>query len=57
MKKSLINIIQIWMTEMKEIMHDKGIMIFIIFVPLCYQRGGARRSICSNRRLQQFDKS
>ena len=36
MKKSLINIIQIWMTEMKEIMHDKGIMIFIIFVPLCY---------------------
>ena len=36
MKKSLINIIQIWMTEMKEIMHDKGILIFIIFVPLCY---------------------
>lgn len=36
MKKSLINIIQIWMTEMKEIMHDKGILVFIIFVPLCY---------------------
>ena len=36
MKRTLINIIQIWMTEMKEIMHDKGILIFIIFVPLCY---------------------
>ena len=24
------------MTELKEIMHDKGIMIFILFVPLCY---------------------
>ena len=36
MKKSFINIIQIWMTELKEIMHDKGILIFIIFVPLCY---------------------
>lgn len=36
MKKSLINIIQIWMTEMNEIIHDKGILIFIIFVPLCY---------------------
>ena len=36
MKRRFINIIQIWMTEMKEIMHDKGILIFIIFVPLCY---------------------
>lgn len=36
MKKTLINIIQIWMTELKEIMRDKGILIFIIFVPLCY---------------------
>ena len=36
MKRSLINIIQIWMTEMREIMRDKGILIFIIFVPLCY---------------------
>ena len=36
MKRTLINIIQIWMTEMKEIMRDKGILIFIIFVPLCY---------------------
>ena len=36
MTKSIINIIQIWMTELKEIMHDKGIMIFILFVPLCY---------------------
>ena len=36
MKKTLINIIQIWMTEMKEIMRDKGILVFIIFVPLCY---------------------
>ena len=24
------------MTELREIMHDKGILIFIIFVPLCY---------------------
>lgn len=30
MKRTLINIIQIWMTEMKEIMHDKGILIFIL---------------------------
>lgn len=36
MKRTLINIIQIWMTEMKEIMRDKGILIFIIFVPMCY---------------------
>lgn len=36
MTRSIINIIQIWMTELKEIMHDKGIMIFILFVPLCY---------------------
>lgn len=36
MKMLNSNIIQIWMTEMKEIMHDKGILIFIIFVPLCY---------------------
>lgn len=36
MKRTFINIIQIWMTETREIMHDKGILIFIIFVPLCY---------------------
>ena len=36
MTRSIINIIQIWMTELREIMHDKGILIFIIFVPLCY---------------------
>ena len=36
MIRSFVNIIQIWMTELKEIMHDKGILIFIIFVPLCY---------------------
>ena len=36
MTRSIINIIQIWITELKEIMHDKGIMIFILFVPLCY---------------------
>ena len=36
MKRTLINIIQIWMTEMTEIMRDKGILVFIIFVPLCY---------------------
>lgn len=36
MKRSLINITQIWMTELKEIMHDKGILVFILFVPLCY---------------------
>ena len=36
MKRSFVNIIQIWRTELKEIMHDKGILIFIIFVPLCY---------------------
>lgn len=50
MTRSIINIIQIWMTELREIMHDKGILIFIIFVPLCYplllllclhKRGGA----------------
>lgn len=36
MRRNFISIIQVWMTEFKEIMRDKGILIFIIFVPLCY---------------------
>lgn len=34
--KSLLNIFQIWYCEIKNIFHDKGIMIFILFVPLVY---------------------
>ncbi len=36
MKRTIVNILQIWMTELSEIIRDKGILIFIIFVPLCY---------------------
>ncbi len=36
MRRTFISIIQVWITEFKEIMRDKGILIFIIFVPLCY---------------------
>lgn len=34
--KSLLNIAQIWYNELLEIIRDKGIMIFILFVPLFY---------------------
>lgn len=34
--KSLLNIFQIWYREMGNIFRDKGIMIFILFVPLAY---------------------
>lgn len=34
--KSLLNIAQIWYSELLEIVRDKGIMIFILFVPLFY---------------------
>ena len=34
--KSLFNILQIWYNELTTVMRDKGIMIFILFVPLAY---------------------
>lgn len=34
--KTIVNIIQIWYQELITIMHDKGILIFILFVPLAY---------------------
>lgn len=34
--KSISNIMQIWYNELTTIMGDKGILIFIIFVPLAY---------------------
>lgn len=34
--KSLLNIAQIWYNELLGILRDKGIMIFILFVPLAY---------------------
>lgn len=34
--KSIMNILQIWYNELTTIMHDKGILIFILFVPLAY---------------------
>ena len=34
--KSLFNILQIWYNELTTVMRDKGIVIFILFVPLVY---------------------
>lgn len=34
--KSLLNILQIWYREIGNIFRDKGILIFILFVPLAY---------------------
>ncbi len=34
--KTFINIAQIWYTELSGIVRDKGIMIFILFVPIVY---------------------
>lgn len=34
--KTILNIAQIWYSELRGIMRDKGIMIFILFVPLFY---------------------
>ena len=34
--KSLLNIMQIWLHEAAEIIRDKGILTFILFVPLVY---------------------
>lgn len=34
--KSIINILQIWYREIGNIFRDKGIMIFIVFVPVVY---------------------
>lgn len=34
--KPLLNILQIWYTELTTVMRDKGILIFILFVPLAY---------------------
>lgn len=34
--RSILNIFQIWYRELGNIMRDKGIMIFILFVPLVY---------------------
>lgn len=34
--KSILNIFQIWYCEISNIFRDKGIMIFILFVPLVY---------------------
>ena len=34
--KSIMNILQIWYNELTTVMRDKGILIFILFVPLAY---------------------
>ncbi len=34
--KSILNILQIWYNEFTTIMRDKGILIFILFVPIAY---------------------
>ena len=34
--KSILNILQIWYKEFTTVMRDKGILIFILFVPLAY---------------------
>ena len=34
--KSILNIMQIWFNEVRDISRDKGILIFILFVPLMY---------------------
>lgn len=34
--KPIVNILRIWYHEMVTVMHDKGILIFILFVPLAY---------------------
>lgn len=34
--KSILNILQIWYNEQTTVMRDKGILIFILFVPLAY---------------------
>lgn len=34
--KSLLNILQIWFMEIKNTFRDKGILIFVLFVPLMY---------------------
>lgn len=34
--KSISNILQIWYNELTTVMRDKGILIFILFVPLAY---------------------
>lgn len=34
--KTILNISQIWYTELRGIIRDKGILIFILFVPLAY---------------------
>lgn len=34
--KSILNILQIWYNELTTVMRDKGILIFILFVPLAY---------------------
>ena len=34
--KLLTNIFQIWYSELITVMRDKGILIFILFVPLAY---------------------
>ncbi len=34
--KSILNIAQIWYNELRAMLKDQGIMIFILFVPLAY---------------------
>ena len=34
--KSISSILQIWYNELTTVMRDKGILIFILFVPLAY---------------------
>ena len=34
--KTILNIAQIWYNELRGIIKDKGILIFILFVPLAY---------------------
>lgn len=36
MMKSILNILQIWFKELENTFRDKGILIFILFVPLMY---------------------
>lgn len=30
------NLLEIWFYELREMLHDEGILIFVVFVPLCY---------------------
>ena len=34
--KAILNILQVWYSELVTVLHDKGIVIFVLFVPLVY---------------------